>query len=170
MEKKTQNSTLWCDTTWKRTLQPSKLHRCGLRTIYEFSTQYRTYTRHSVARKLFQDYVSSTTMLLVADWGSEVDQQGHAPCKTSSEEGVTVPTPENHNLLPGFEWNVSADGKHYDRLHDAITGKGWSETAHDKGSNADIFMFADLDFSHLEVCEDVTNLGTGQPPEAGQAG
>ncbi|KAG9801067.1 hypothetical protein KCU95_g61, partial [Aureobasidium melanogenum] len=47
--------------------------RCGLRTTYEFSTQYRTYIRHGVARKLFQDHVSPTTLLLVADSGSEVD-------------------------------------------------------------------------------------------------
>ncbi|KAG9801068.1 hypothetical protein KCU95_g62, partial [Aureobasidium melanogenum] len=28
---------------------------------------------------------------------------------------------------------------------------------YDEGGNADILMFADLDYSHLEVCEDVTN-------------
>ena len=34
--------------------------------------------------------------------------------------GGEEPTPENYTLLQGFEWNVPADGKHYNRLHDAM--------------------------------------------------
>jgi alpha-amylase len=34
--------------------------------------------------------------------------------------GADEPTPENYTLLQGFEWNVPADGKHYNRLHDAM--------------------------------------------------
>jgi alpha-amylase len=37
--------------------------------------------------------------------------------------------------------------------------KGWSETVDDEGGNADFLMFADLDYSHPEVCKDVTNWG-----------
>ena len=31
-------------------------------------------------------------------------------------------TPENATLFQGFEWNVPADGKHYQRLLDALPG------------------------------------------------
>lgn len=30
-------------------------------------------------------------------------------------------TPENYTMLQGFEWNVPADGKHYQRLRDQIS-------------------------------------------------
>ena len=29
-------------------------------------------------------------------------------------------TPENYTMLQGFEWNVPADGKHYQRLRDQV--------------------------------------------------
>lgn len=34
--------------------------------------------------------------------------------------GEEEATPENYTLLQGFEWNVPADGKHYQRLRDAV--------------------------------------------------
>jgi alpha-amylase len=49
-------------------------------------------------------------------------------------------------------------------------GKGWSETVDDEGGNADFLMFADLDYSHPEVCEDVTNWGKWIVKEAGLKG
>ncbi|KAK5004112.1 hypothetical protein LTR28_009332, partial [Elasticomyces elasticus] len=36
--------------------------------------------------------------------------------------GEPEATPENATLLQGFEWNVPADGKHYQRLCGAIPG------------------------------------------------
>jgi len=37
--------------------------------------------------------------------------------------------------------------------------KGWSGTVDDEGGNADFLMFADLDYSHPEVSDDVKNWG-----------
>lgn len=34
--------------------------------------------------------------------------------------GEKEPTPENYTMLQGFEWNVPADGKHYQRLRDEV--------------------------------------------------
>ena len=36
--------------------------------------------------------------------------------------GENDPTPENATLFQGFEWNVPADGKHYQRLLTALPG------------------------------------------------
>lgn len=49
-------------------------------------------------------------------------------------------------------------------------GKGWSESVDDEGGNADFLMFADLDYSHPEVCEDVTNWGKWIVSEVGLRG
>ncbi|CAD0087685.1 unnamed protein product [Aureobasidium vineae] len=49
-------------------------------------------------------------------------------------------------------------------------GKGWSESVDDEGGNADFLMFADLDYSHPEVCEDVTNWGKWIVKEVGLRG
>lgn len=49
-------------------------------------------------------------------------------------------------------------------------GKGWSESVDDEGGNADFLMFADLDYSHPEVCEDVTNWGKWIVKEVGLKG
>ncbi len=40
----------------------------------------------------------------------------------------------------------------------------------DEGGNADFLMFADLDYSHPEVCEDVTNWGKWIVNEVGLRG
>ena len=40
----------------------------------------------------------------------------------------------------------------------------------DEGGNADFLMFADLDYSHPEVCEDVTNWGKWIVKEVGLRG
>lgn len=37
--------------------------------------------------------------------------------------------------------------------------KGWSKSVADEQGNADFMMFADVDYSHPEVCEDVKNWG-----------
>lgn len=48
--------------------------------------------------------------------------------------------------------------------------KGWSESVDDEGGNADFLMFADLDYSHPEVCEDVKNWGKWIINEVGLRG
>jgi hypothetical protein len=67
---------------------------CGLRTIYEFSIQYQTHTYHVVARNLIRSHVSPTTLALVADLASELNQQGHAPqtrmCQNSTVTGTAT--------------------------------------------------------------------------------
>ncbi|KAF2202856.1 thermostable alpha-amylase [Delitschia confertaspora ATCC 74209] len=48
--------------------------------------------------------------------------------------------------------------------------KGWSRSVDDEQGNADYMMFADLDYSHPEVQEDVTNWGPWITKELGLAG
>lgn len=48
--------------------------------------------------------------------------------------------------------------------------KGWSESVDDEGGNADFLMFADLDYSHPEVCKDVTEWGKWIVGEVGLRG
>jgi len=38
-------------------------------------------------------------------------------------------------------------------------GKGWSDHVSNEQGNGDFLMFADLDYEHHEVVEDVTNWG-----------
>jgi alpha-amylase len=38
------------------------------------------------------------------------------------EEEQVEDEPENKTFLQGFEWNSNGDGKHWDRLHDALPG------------------------------------------------
>jgi alpha-amylase len=49
-------------------------------------------------------------------------------------------------------------------------GKAWSDSVDDEGGNADFLMFADLDYSHPEVCEDVTRWGKWIVSEVGLCG
>ena len=49
-------------------------------------------------------------------------------------------------------------------------GKGWSESVDSEGGNADFLMFADLDYSHDEVCNDVKNWGQWIVKEVGLKG
>lgn len=48
--------------------------------------------------------------------------------------------------------------------------KGWSESVDDEGGNADFLMFADVDYSHPEVQEDVKNWGSWITKEVGLSG
>jgi alpha-amylase len=45
--------------------------------------------------------------------------------------------------------------------------KGWSKSVADEQGNADFMMFADVDYSHPEVCEDVKNWGEWVVKELG---
>jgi alpha-amylase len=48
--------------------------------------------------------------------------------------------------------------------------KGWSNTVDDEGGNADYMMFADIDYRHPEVQEDVKNWGVWITKELGLKG
>ncbi|KAI1079659.1 glucan 1,4-alpha-maltohexaosidase precursor [Whalleya microplaca] len=48
--------------------------------------------------------------------------------------------------------------------------KGWSESVDDEQGNADFLMFADLDYSHPEVIDDVKNWGKWIVKEVGLSG
>ncbi|KAF2227045.1 putative alpha-amylase [Elsinoe ampelina] len=52
----------------------------------------------------------------------------------------------------------------------ASEGKSWSETVSDESGNADFLMFADIDYSHEEVQEDVKRWGAWVVKELGLKG
>jgi alpha-amylase len=57
----------------------------------------------------------------------------------------------------GTDYNAENDKK---AIYKVVgENKGWSKSVADEQGNADFMMFADIDYSHPEVCEDVKNWG-----------
>lgn len=57
----------------------------------------------------------------------------------------------------GTDFNAANNKKAIYKLQGE--NKGWSETVDDEQGNADYMMFADLDYAHEEVVDDVKNWG-----------
>lgn len=68
----------------------------------------------------------------------------------------------------GTDWDQATEKKAiYKILGD---NKGWSQNVDDEQGNADYMMFADIDYSHPEVQEDVKNWGVWITKEIGLKG
>ncbi|PSN74182.1 glucan 1,4-alpha-maltohexaosidase precursor [Corynespora cassiicola Philippines] len=68
----------------------------------------------------------------------------------------------------GTDWNQENEKKAiYKIMGD---NKGWSQSVADEQGNADYMMFADVDYSHPEVCEDVKKWGAWITKELGLKG
>lgn len=68
----------------------------------------------------------------------------------------------------GTDWDQSTEKKAiYKILGD---NKGWSSSVDNESGNADYMMFADIDYSHPEVQEDVKNWGPWITKEVGLSG
>jgi alpha-amylase len=68
----------------------------------------------------------------------------------------------------GTDWDQATEKKAiYKILGD---NKGWSQSVDDEQGNADYMMFADIDYSHPEVQEDVKNWGVWITKEIGLKG
>ena len=68
----------------------------------------------------------------------------------------------------GTDWDQANEKKAiYKILGD---NKGWSQSVDDEQGNADYMMFADVDYSHPEVQEDVKNWGVWITKELGLKG
>ncbi|SMR46955.1 unnamed protein product [Zymoseptoria tritici ST99CH_3D1] len=68
----------------------------------------------------------------------------------------------------GTDWDAANERKAIFKLKGE--GKSWSESVDDEDGNADYMMFADVDYSHPEVQEDVKNWGPWVVKEAGLKG
>jgi alpha-amylase len=68
----------------------------------------------------------------------------------------------------GTDWDAANERKAIFQLKGE--GKSWSESVDDEDGNADYMMFADLDYSHPEVQEDVKNWGPWVTKEVGLKG
>lgn len=68
----------------------------------------------------------------------------------------------------GTDWNAATEKKAIYKLKG--DGKNWSESVDDEGGNADYMMFADIDYSHPEVQEDVKAWGKWIVEEVGLKG
>lgn len=98
-----------------------------------------------------------------------------------NDRNKAISEPHEIEAWLGFEFPGRGDEHSKQKYHhyhftgtdyDAATGKkgvfkiqgenkGWSQSVDDEGGNADFLMFADLDYSHQEVVDDVKNWGSG---------
>lgn len=68
----------------------------------------------------------------------------------------------------GTDFNADNDKNAIYKIKDEH--KGWSDSVADENGNADFLMYADLDYAHPEVCEDVKNWGVWITKEVPLAG
>jgi alpha-amylase len=68
----------------------------------------------------------------------------------------------------GTDWNQANEKKAIYKI--VGDNKGWSNSVDDEGGNADYMMFADIDYRHPEVQEDVKNWGVWITKELGLKG
>ncbi|KAK4619452.1 Alpha-amylase [Fulvia fulva] len=102
-------------------------------------------------------------------WDAVLNHKAGADKKEKADAVEVDENDRNTEVSDSYQINAWL-GFDFPGRGDKYKNKGWSETVDDEQGNADFMMFADVDYSHPEVEEDVKNWGTWIVKEVGLQG